>query len=87
MEWPALWTESKDDFLDKEGFVSSVISVIVAWCDRLSVRLTNDNEGEWTDDFLERLSQSSSETQLHVQVGMQFPKWHLALALTRMGAA
>jgi hypothetical protein len=68
VEWVALWAQSQDEMTDKAAFVPSVISQILTWYDRLTVRLDNDQEGEWTDGFLEILKNSKGQIRLYVQV-------------------
>jgi hypothetical protein len=67
VEWVALWAQSQDEMTDKAAFVPSVISQILTWYDRLTVRLDNDQEGEWTDGFLEILKNSKGQIRLYVQ--------------------
>jgi hypothetical protein len=59
---------------DKGQFVPAIESVVVTWFNRLEMRLNNDVDSKWTEDFLSAISQTSGrEMELHVQVGL--PCW------------
>lgn len=67
-QWPALWNELKDRFPDKTTFVPTIARYAIAWYERLLWRLDSDLFPEWTEEFLEVLSQASKGGVLYLQI-------------------
>jgi hypothetical protein len=73
-EWPALWTELKDYFPDKSGFVLAISRYTVAWYELLLSRIESDAHSEWTETLLETLSTASrGGIVLKVEVCLSLP--------------
>ncbi|KAJ7696571.1 hypothetical protein B0H17DRAFT_1198082 [Mycena rosella] len=87
VEWNVMWTDLKDRFPDNTIFVPTVVRYTIAWYERLSGRLENDAYEEWTEKFLDVLSDGSIRKALSLHIepagpGVTRPstKWNAKLA-------
>ena len=54
---------------DLDRFVPAIESIFVTWCDTLAVRLNDDTASEWTEGFLNIVSEAQAHgLKLRIQV-------------------
>ncbi|KAJ6591466.1 hypothetical protein DFH09DRAFT_1273405 [Mycena vulgaris] len=87
VEWTVMWSDLKERFPDNTIFVPTVVRYTIAWYERLSGRLENDAYAEWTEQFLNVLSDGSNRKALSLHIepagpGVTRPstKWNVKLA-------
>jgi hypothetical protein len=75
--WADLWSSLKDRFPDKSVFVPFITRVVIAWNERLLVRLGNEDNADWTEELLTTIGAVRGQVRLIVEVC----SWHLFFQL------
>lgn len=57
MEPTILWPELQKNYPDQGTFVPSIAAVVQAWADVLKGKLADENNEEWTEQFLEQVKE------------------------------
>jgi hypothetical protein len=70
--WAGLWSSLKDRFPDKSVFVPFIARLVIAWNERLLVRLGNEDNADWTEELLTVIGDVRSQARLIIEVC----SWH-----------
>jgi hypothetical protein len=55
LDWEVLWDTLQSKYPEKELFVPSVVTLIATFITILHGKLADENDEEWTDEFLEQV--------------------------------
>ncbi|KAK4695764.1 hypothetical protein P7C71_g2047, partial [Lecanoromycetidae sp. Uapishka_2] len=67
MEPTILWSELQKHYPDQGTFIPSLTAVIQAWADVLKAKLADESNSEWTDNFLEKVSEGRGGIKARVE--------------------